>query len=167
MPRRPGSPPHAVLPAGSCFPPGRASRRVVLPAGASYAERPEESGQPHAPPPREGNQTRGRRHGGSREYHPRRRRGVEEKEFQELLAVCLICRRPDPEHLDHDHRTGWVRGILCFNCTGGPGRSGGRPDRPARAITYLRGTTWQRVLIHPGVFQMCSPTRGRPPSPLS
>ena len=39
-----------------------------------------------------------------------------------------------------------------------------RADAAGQAITYLRGTTWQRVLIHPGVYQMCSPTRGRPPS---
>ncbi|WP_245712906.1 endonuclease domain-containing protein [Micromonospora nigra] len=73
----------------------------------------------------------------------------------------------DPQHLDHDHRTGGVRGILCFNCNGGLGRFRDSPARLARAITYLRGTTWQRVLIHPGVYQMCSPTRGRPHSQLS
>ncbi|WFE40167.1 endonuclease VII domain-containing protein [Micromonospora sp. WMMD998] len=99
----------------------------------------------------------------------RRRYGVGEKEFQELLAeqggACAICRRLDPEHLDHDDRTGWVRGILCFNCNGGLGQFKDDLDNLAGAITYLRGTTWQRVLIHPGVFQMCSPTRGRPPSP--
>ncbi|MEH0821176.1 MULTISPECIES: endonuclease VII domain-containing protein [unclassified Micromonospora] len=116
-------------------------------------------------------ETKQRLYGGDREYHLRRRYGVGEKEFQELLAeqggVCAICRRPDPEHLDHDHRTGWVRGILCFNCNGGLGQFKDNADVLARAITYLRGTTWQRVLIHPGVFQMCSPTRGRPPSQRS
>ncbi|WP_240955685.1 endonuclease VII domain-containing protein [Micromonospora sp. HNM0581] len=75
-----------------------------------------------------------------------------------------VCGDLDPEHVDHDHRTGWVRGILCFNCNGGLGQFRDSRTRLARAITYLRGTTWQRVLIHPGVFQMCSPTRGRPPS---
>lgn len=118
-----------------------------------------------------GNESKQRLYGGNREYHLRRRYGVGEKEFQELLAeqggVCAICRRPDPEHLDHDHRTGWVRGILCFNCNGGLGQFKDDLDNLAGAITYLRGTTWQRVLIHPGVFQMCSPTRGRPPSQRS
>ncbi|MEU3117990.1 MULTISPECIES: endonuclease VII domain-containing protein [Micromonospora] len=116
-------------------------------------------------------ETKQRLYGGNREYHLRRRYGVGEKEFQELLTeqggVCAICRRPDPEHLDHDHRTGWVRGILCFNCNGGLGQFKDNAEVLARAITYLRGTTWQRVLIHPGVFQMCSPTRGRPPSQRS
>lgn len=111
-------------------------------------------------------ETKERLYGGNREYHLRQRYGVGEKEFQELLAeqggVCAVCGGADPQHLDHDHRTGWVRGILCFNCNGGLGQFRDSPMRLARAITYLRGTTWQRALIHPGVYQMSSPTRGRP-----
>ncbi|MFD0817978.1 endonuclease VII domain-containing protein [Micromonospora zhanjiangensis] len=98
----------------------------------------------------------------------RRRYGVGEKEFQELLSeqggVCAICGAADPQHLDHDHRTNWVRGILCFNCNGGLGQFRDSETRLAGAITYLRGTTWQRLSIHPGVWQMRSPARGRPPS---
>ncbi|MBL6277954.1 endonuclease VII domain-containing protein [Micromonospora fiedleri] len=113
-------------------------------------------------------ETKQRLYGGTREYHLRRRYGIGQAEFAELLAeqggVCGVCGDPDPEHVDHDHATGWVRGILCFNCNGGLGQFRDSPTRLARAITYLRGTTWQRVLIHPGVYQMCSPTRGRPPS---
>ncbi|HEX5596206.1 MAG TPA: endonuclease domain-containing protein [Micromonosporaceae bacterium] len=78
--------------------------------------------------------------------------------------MCAICGAADPQHLDHDHRTGWVRGILCFNCNGGLGQFRDNAAHLAKAITDLRGTTWQRVLIHPGVYQMCSPTRERPPS---
>ncbi|WP_189050355.1 endonuclease VII domain-containing protein [Micromonospora sonchi] len=118
-----------------------------------------------------GKESKLRLHGGFREYHLRRRYGIGQTEVDELLAeqggVCAVCGVPDPEHVDHDHRTGWVRGILCFNCNGGLGQFRDSPTRLARAITYLRGTTWQRVLIHPGVYQMCSPTRGRPPSPRS
>jgi hypothetical protein len=115
-----------------------------------------------------GKETKQRLYGGSREYHPRRRYGVGQADFDEMLAeqggVCAICGAPDPQHVDHDHRTGWVRGILCFNCNGGLGQFRDNPVFLAEAITYLKGTTWQRALIHPGVFQMCSPMRGRPPS---
>jgi hypothetical protein len=115
-----------------------------------------------------GNETRQRLYGGSREYHLRRRYGVGQAEFDELPAArsgrCAICGVENPQHLDHDHRTGRVRGILCFNCIGGLGQFRDDPGLLAGAYMYLKGTTWQRVLIHPGVYQMCSPMRGRPPS---
>ena len=115
-----------------------------------------------------GKETAQRLYGGSREDHLRRRYGIGQAEFADMLAeqggVCAICGAADPQHVDHDHRAGWVRGILCFNCNGGLGQFRDTPEFLAGAITYLKGTTWQRVLIHPGVFQMCSPTRGRPPS---
>ncbi|MFV2116029.1 endonuclease VII domain-containing protein [Micromonospora sp. LOL_025] len=115
-----------------------------------------------------GRATAQRLYGGAREHHLRRRYGVGEKELlTEQGGVCVIGGGADPQHLNHDHRTGWVRGILCFNCNGCLGQFRGDQSRLAGAITYLRGTTWQRVLIHPGVYQMCSPTRGRPPSPRS
>ena len=107
-------------------------------------------------------------YGGSREYHLRHRYGTRQSDVDEMLAAkqgrCAICGAPDPQHVDHDHRNGWVRGILCFNCNGGLGQFMDDPRLLAGAYTYLKGTTWQRVLIHPGVYQMCSPTRGRPPS---
>jgi hypothetical protein len=113
-------------------------------------------------------ESKDRPRGGSPEYGFRRRYGAGQVEFDELLAAqegrCAICGAADPQHLDHDHRTGWVRGILCFNCNGGLGQFRADPELLAGAISYLKGTTWQRVLIHPGVFQMCSPMRGRPPS---
>ncbi|NMO53499.1 recombinase [Actinoplanes sp. TBRC 11911] len=115
-----------------------------------------------------GIETNIRLHGSSREYHLRRRYGIGQAEFDELVAeqggVCAICGGPDPQHVDHDHRTGWVRGILCFNCNGGLGQFRDSPEFLAGAITYLKGTTWQRTLIHPGVYRISSPMRGRPPS---
>jgi hypothetical protein len=30
-------------------------------------------------------------------------------------GTCAVCPGP-PQHVDHDHETGEVRGILCFNC---------------------------------------------------
>jgi hypothetical protein len=115
-----------------------------------------------------GAETVSRLHGSTREYHLRRRYGIGQAEFDFMLlmqeGVCAICGAADPEHVDHDHRTGAVRGILCFNCNGGLGRFRDSPEFLAGAITYLKGTTWQRTLVHPGVYRICSAPRGRPPS---
>jgi len=109
-----------------------------------------------------------RLHGGWREYLLRHRYGIGQADVDELLAaqggVCAICGAADPKHVDHDHRTGRVRGILCFNCNGGLGQFRDSPEFLAGAITYLKVTTWQRALIHPGAYRIFSPTRGRPPS---
>ena len=84
--------------------------------------------------------------------------------FDRLLARRdgrrAICGAPDREDVDHDHVFGNVRGILCFNCNGGLGQFKDNVDNLSKAISYLRGTTWQRVLIHPGVYRRCSPRRG-------
>ncbi|NUR74533.1 MAG: recombinase [Hamadaea sp.] len=88
-------------------------------------------------------ETATRLYGGFREYHLRHRYGIGEEAFQEMLleqgGCCAICHDPNPDHVDHDHVTGEVRGILCFNCNGGLGQF--RDDREllARAIEYLKG----------------------------
>jgi hypothetical protein len=115
-----------------------------------------------------GQETKKRLYGGSREYHLRHRYGIGQASFDFMLAMqgdaCAICRAPDPQHVDHDHRTGQVRGILCFNCNGGLGQFRDNPEFLAGAITYLKGTTWHGTLIHPGVYRISSARRGRPPS---
>jgi hypothetical protein len=52
-------------------------------------------------------------------------------------GVCAICGRPNPEHVDHDHETGAVRGILCFNCNGGLGQFRDSIDALLSAASYL------------------------------
>jgi hypothetical protein len=70
-----------------------------------------------------GRESRQRLYGGSRHYHLVRRYGVGAAEVEELIAaqggVCAVCGRSDPDHVDHDHATKEVRGVLCFNCNGG------------------------------------------------
>jgi hypothetical protein len=97
-----------------------------------------------------GQATRKRLYGGSRHYHLLARYGIGADEVSELIAgqggVCAICGRPDPEHVDHDHATGVIRGILCFNCNGGLGQFGDDPLRLRAAIEYLeRAARGERV----------------------
>ena len=60
-----------------------------------------------------------RLYGGSREYHLRRRYGLTSADVDAMIeaqgGTCAVC-PGKPEHVDHDHETGEVRGILCFNC---------------------------------------------------
>jgi hypothetical protein len=59
-------------------------------------------------------------HGSTRDYHLRRRYGIDSADFDRMMAaqggVCGGCGRVPPAHVDHDHETGRVRGLLCFNC---------------------------------------------------
>ena len=88
-----------------------------------------------------GKETKERLYGGNRHYHLKHRYGIGADEFDKLVrdqdGVCAICNKPDPEHVDHDHANGRVRGILCFNCNGGLGQFGDDPERLVRAQLYL------------------------------
>ena len=53
-------------------------------------------------------------------------------------GVCALCWVRQPEHVDHDHRSGEVRGILCFTCNTGMGNFGDSPARLLAAAGYLR-----------------------------
>ena len=55
-------------------------------------------------------------------------------------GLCLICREKPAKHVDHDHATGKVRGILCFSCNRGLGKFEDDPSLLERAITYLGST---------------------------
>jgi hypothetical protein len=102
-------------------------------------------------------------HGSTRQYHLKRRYKITQVDFDMLLALqgakCAICSASDPEHVDHDHVSGEVRGILCFNCNGGLGQFKDDVTTMQRAITYLKETSCQRVLVHPGVYRPLSPRR--------
>jgi hypothetical protein len=84
-------------------------------------------------------ESRERLHGGSRHYHLKRRYGIgaDDEFVRQQGGVCAICGRADPEHVDHDHETGDVRGILCFNCNGGLGQFRDSIDALVAAAAYL------------------------------
>lgn len=69
--------------------------------------------------------------------------GISLNEYEEILGsqngVCAICKQPQEKTLcvDHCHKTGVVRGLLCDNCNNGLGRFGDNPEILISAIDYL------------------------------
>ncbi|MFC3454018.1 endonuclease VII domain-containing protein [Amycolatopsis speibonae] len=64
--------------------------------------------------------------------------------WQEQEGLCAICRTElqrtgmRSHNIDHCHKTGRVRGLLCRACNWGMGILGDDPDRLEAAATYLR-----------------------------
>jgi hypothetical protein len=63
-----------------------------------------------------------------------------EKMLETQGWICLVCHTTltlKTAHVDHDHATGAVRGILCFNCNGGLGQFRDDALVLRRAARYL------------------------------
>jgi Recombination endonuclease VII len=79
--------------------------------------------------------------GGSRTYHLTRRYGITAAEADYLLeaqgGLCAVCRTAPASHVDHDHATGAVRELLCFNCNGGLGQFRDDPVVLRAAADYV------------------------------
>lgn len=63
--------------------------------------------------------------------------------YESQHGLCAICGEPPPLrrilHVDHDHRTGEVRGLLCHGCNWALGALGDTLEGVERAAAYLRG----------------------------
>ena len=80
----------------------------------------------------------------SRDANLRRRYGITSVMYDLILAAqgghCALCGRPPGKkalHVDHDHKTGLIRGLLCYRCNH---RVIGNINDPAvfrRAAAYL------------------------------
>ncbi|MFF4602284.1 endonuclease VII domain-containing protein [Streptomyces sp. NPDC001339] len=92
--------------------------------------------------------------------HLWRKYGLTEAERDERIAsqggVCCICLAAPATHVDHCHRTGKVRGVLCFNCNSGLGVLRDAPAAALRAADYLEGNAWKPTLAAPGVYRLPS-----------
>ena len=87
-----------------------------------------------------------------RKSHLRRKYGISSEEFYKLLKSqegrCSICRvemdsttrqnAPKKVQVDHDHKTGQVRGLLCFSCNTGLGKFRDSEELLHKAIAYLK-----------------------------
>jgi hypothetical protein len=75
--------------------------------------------------------------------------GISPQDYDALLTAqsgcCAICGAPKSNgvgwqfHIDHNHITGTVRGLLCLKCNVGLGHFDDRVDLLERAIAYLVG----------------------------
>ncbi len=82
-----------------------------------------------------------------------RKYGLTEERYQEMLeaqgGVCAICQKPPKTirlSVDHDHRTGRVRGLLCYCCNYGLGWFSDKPERVKRLVAYVESKEDWRCL---------------------
>lgn len=79
----------------------------------------------------------------SRPLHILKRYGLTKESFMELFlrqrGVCAICGRKSRRELaiDHCHRKGTVRGLLCGKCNTALGQFNDDPELLRSAIAYL------------------------------
>ncbi|MDJ0381624.1 endonuclease VII domain-containing protein [Streptomyces sp. G-G2] len=92
--------------------------------------------------------------------HFKRAHGITEADRDAMIAaqggVCVLCRKAPAEHVDHDHQTGSVRGVLCFSCNAALGQFKDRPDVIRRAAAYVEGNLWNPTLVAQGVYRQPS-----------
>jgi hypothetical protein len=89
-----------------------------------------------------------------RQTHLKKKYGISLDEYERLLEAqdggCAICYRPPRDdislHVDHDHETGFIRGLLCFPCNNALGLMKDDPDRLRAALRYLDTPPAQAVL---------------------
>jgi hypothetical protein len=85
-----------------------------------------------------------------RESHLKRNFDIGTHEFNEMVAMqgnrCAICKQPETQMrdgkikalaVDHDHETGWLRGLLCSACNTAIGKFNDDPRLMVSAINYI------------------------------
>jgi hypothetical protein len=84
-----------------------------------------------------------------RSSYLQRKYGLTIEQYDAMLAEqgggCAICTRPPSEsislHVDHDHETGRIRGLLCFRCNNSLGDLEDSPQLLLAALNYVDGPT--------------------------
>ena len=94
--------------------------------------------------------------------HLKRKYGMTIEQYDSMLEAqgggCFICGRPPREdsslHVDHDHSTGRVRGILCFCCNNALADFQDDPSLLRKAASYV-------TINSPEVEEEIQPARRR------
>lgn len=82
----------------------------------------------------------------ARRKHLKSKFGITLEDYEQMVVdqdgKCAICRTDAPGgagawHIDHNHDTGVVRGLLCFNCNSGIGKLNDDPILLLAAVAYL------------------------------
>ena len=63
------------------------------------------------------------------------------KKLKRSISECVICGSEEPLVVDHDHKTGLIRGMLCNHCNRGLGHFRDDPLLLEFAAEYIRQTT--------------------------
>lgn len=89
----------------------------------------------------------------SRERYLQRKYGITEADYQALLdwasGRCWICFKPPKNrrlHVEHDHKTGRVRGLTCWRCNTLLQHANDDPAILERAAEYLETDEASRIL---------------------
>lgn len=88
-----------------------------------------------------------------RKCYLKRKFGITQKQFERMVeqsnGLCYICNRAETAtclgkikkiSIDHDHKTGGVRGLLCQACNQMIGNSRDDPETLRSAAAYLEGS---------------------------
>ena len=77
----------------------------------------------------------------SRRNKLKKQYGISPEQYDEMIksqeAKCLICEKNRKLVIDHNHKTGEVRGLLCNQCNAGIGYFYENPSIMKKAIKYV------------------------------
>lgn len=77
-----------------------------------------------------------------REYHLQKKYNISQEVYEHMYSLqggaCKICEKNFPRlHVDHDHKTGNVRGLLCGSCNRAIGLLKDDVSNLTNAINYI------------------------------
>lgn len=93
-------------------------------------------------------------------YYSQQRKAFFIEKFETQGGRCAICERPENLgpglnrvilYVDHEHETGYMRGLLCHNCNTGIGQLRDNPELLRKAADYIEQSKPRKVLKKKGL----------------